>query len=72
MQDIHARIRLIEQQFQAMVGEFNTTLNEIQVTMQAMAKMTTTALKSLDERLATIEAKFPAPKPADSETGKEL
>lgn len=48
-------MKLLNKKVDVLVSEFNSVLNEMQVTVQGLAGLTTAGLKSLDARLALVE-----------------
>jgi hypothetical protein len=68
------RLDLLEQKVEVLMAEINTALREMQVTMEAMARVQRAALASLDARITTLEGSATPTPATDSHTrpGKEL
>lgn len=66
------RLDFVEQQIQVLQGELNGVLQEMQVTIQGLAKVTKAALEVFDARIRDLEKQAKHTTIRSEEEGKEL
>lgn len=68
MSSYNERIDLLEKKLQVLTSEFNSVLQEIQVTMEGLAKLSKVGIQTLDRRLLELEDRLRKREPEAAES----